>query len=509
MTRRFALSSLDMLALLLLLPMAPPLDAQGTQFYYLPSSETEVEDDRFGQVLAVGDFDGDGRDDMAVGIPFKEVDGVPGAGMVVVSYGGNSLPDQILTAEDSGLPLEAFANYGAAVVAFDLSGGDNADKLAVGIPGATVQGEKTGAVGLWSGNPGGLMFPSIWVAEENPRQPGQRFGASLAAIKNALFIGAPVTEVDGSNSGAIYVATLDPQFGLCIKERIDQTSANVEGNSEDGDGWGTSLDVIPGADQFAWLLVGAPQEDIGSVVDAGAAWELLVDPQIGECSPGSDPSVLSGTLFRQGNGTIPGAPETGDLFGFSVAFGDFDRAGIIDIAVGVPREDRESDGLGDAGCVHIIDDSPGHACLFADQISDYPALPGQQTGFALAAADWDLDGYQDLLVGMPGHDDVFGRAGAAAVVNGSSTGLQPRLSLPFFPSSGGSFFGYGTSVAFIGAWRSGITQLNFLVGEPGYDNWIQDLDRVGRVRRSEQPTGMIFGDGFETGSTSEWDATIP
>jgi hypothetical protein len=44
-------------------------------------------DDGFGSVIAAGDFDGDGFDDLAVGAPFDDVGGVENAGSVHLLYG--------------------------------------------------------------------------------------------------------------------------------------------------------------------------------------------------------------------------------------------------------------------------------------------------------------------------------------------------------------------------------------------------------------------------------------
>jgi hypothetical protein len=49
---------------------------------------------------------------------------------------------------------------------------------------------------------------------------------------------------------------------------------------------------------------------------------------------------------------VPGLTEDGDLFGTSLATGDFDGDGYADVAVGVPGEDDAS--AIDAGSVTVL-----------------------------------------------------------------------------------------------------------------------------------------------------------
>jgi hypothetical protein len=94
--------------------------------------------DSFGEALAVGDFDGDGFADLAVGVGFEDLGAIVDAGAVNVLYGTTSrltgTGSQLFTQDSPGVgsSAEGEDDFGGTLVAGDFDGDGFAD-LAVGV----------------------------------------------------------------------------------------------------------------------------------------------------------------------------------------------------------------------------------------------------------------------------------------------------------------------------------------------------------------------------------------
>jgi hypothetical protein len=123
--------------------------------------------------------------------------------------------------------------------------------------------------------------------------------------------------------------------------------------------------------------------------------------------------------------------EVRDQFGQSLAAGDFNGDGRSDLAVGVWFEDFCT--ICNEGIVQVLYGSPAGLTAAGDQIwhQDTPGIldsrnTGDQFGQTLDTGDFDGDGFDDLVVGVPWEE--FARAvsvdqGAVAVLRGSAAGL--------------------------------------------------------------------------------------
>jgi hypothetical protein len=152
---------------------------------------------------------------------------------------------------------------------------------------------------------------------------------------------------------------------------------------------------------------------------------------------------VGGQFFTQDSPGVPGAAEPDDGFGFALAVGDFDRDGFADLAIGVLDEDVGT--IADAGAVNVLYGTAGGLTGVGSQIltQNSPGVgsaaePGDNFGYALAAGDFDSEGFADLAIGAPGEDvGTLDRGGAVNILPGSAGGLTGLGSQLFTQNSPG------------------------------------------------------------------------
>lgn len=322
-----------------------------------------------GNALAVGDFDDDGYDDLAIGLRGQVVDGQSGAGAVMVVYGtagGLAAPGaRLFDRSNDGLtfaPRES-DRYGWALAAGDFDD-DGYDELVVGVPNATCPNgsDRGGGVVVLAGSAAGVVTSAtrIWrpgalgIGGDCATSGG--FGSALAAgefdslivTPDDLAIGAPTT----AGGGAVHViygsfdgldAARNQRLTPPVRPGIDSSAAR----------FGQVLANARLAYECAFitclghsLAIGAPFTDVDGVDAAGAVW--LVMPRLGESSldPASIRPILPKAPLR-----IAG-PHANEQFGASLAVGDFNDDSRTDLAIGAYLYD-EADAT-DAGAVQLL-----------------------------------------------------------------------------------------------------------------------------------------------------------
>jgi len=175
-------------------------------------------------------------------------------------------------------------------------------------------------------------------------------------------------------------------------------------------------------DGFDELVIPTPLEDLAGAPDAGGVAILYGSP---------DGPARKGDLFlSQATPGVPGATEPGDMFGQSIACGDFDSDGFGDLAVSAPGETNGS--KPDAGMVVVVPGSadgldPASSRHFTQGSVGAPGGNGvgDRFGWSLTACDFNGDGHGDLAIGAPG-ESVGGDhdAGSIHVLYGAGAGLR-------------------------------------------------------------------------------------
>jgi Ca2+-binding RTX toxin-like protein len=144
-----------------------------------------------------------------------------------------------------------------------------------------------------------------------------------------------------------------------------------------------------------------------------------------------DPSTGSRTRWTRDTSGLAGAgAAAGDFFGAALAVGDFDRDGYDDLVVGAPGADDS--GETDAGVIHVIYGSSSGLTTTGDQVFHQDTMgiegvaePGDQVGDVLTTGDFNCDGYDDVVIGVPNEEVSSGAgAGATQVLYGSSGGVS-------------------------------------------------------------------------------------
>ena len=289
--------------------------------------------DGFGCALARGDFDADGRVDVAVGAPGVDGVGVD-AGAVLLFRGVPAGQPFAAPVAPGWAGAAGRAEAGAALLGVDLDG-DDATDLVVGAPGT--DGSR-GALGVLYGpiDPTG----DLGAAPTRIRgaSGGDRFAGALAAADldgdglPELMVGGPGHAAGGAGAGAVWVFDA-PALGSGSFGANGAARLRLDGSVGDGAGsalWAGDEAALPG------LVVAAP----GASPAGSAVGVLYLLDALGAGVSSLSAAATGATWGR----------SVGDLEGVAIGGpGDLDGDGLIDLLIGTPALDQPALGLSDSG----------------------------------------------------------------------------------------------------------------------------------------------------------------
>lgn len=160
--------------------------------------------------------------------------------------------------------------------------------------------------------------------------------------------------------------------------------------------------------------------------------DVVVSSPLDDCGKGvihirSGGNVMSWT---RDTGGVLGVGACNQYFGTGLTVGDFDNDGYDDLAVSAPGASDTGDT--DSGAVHVFYGGSSGLSTVGDQLwnQDTVGIGGvaesyDYMGDTLDVGDFDCDGYDDLVVGVPREDLNAGAdAGAVHILYGSSGGVS-------------------------------------------------------------------------------------
>jgi len=327
-------------------------------------------------VAPIGDLDGDGTADLAVGAAGDDDGGSEDLGAVWILFlhpNGTVKSHQKISAVEGGFTgvLDNFDFFGGSVSSMGDLDGDGTTDLAVGASGDDDGGNGLGAVWILFLHPNGTVESHQKISAVEGGFTGvlddvDFFGRSVSSIGDLdgdgtadLAVSAIGDDDGGEDRGAVWVLFLAPDGTVASHQKISAAAGGFTGTLDDQDLFGAGVASLGDldCDGHADLAVGARGDDDGGAT-RGAVWILFLGP---------NGAVRLHTKVSDTSGGFLGPLDDGDSFGSSVAaLGDLDGDRNVDLAVGAPGDDDGGSGRGAAWVLYLDGDGCFEQTLFED-----------------------------------------------------------------------------------------------------------------------------------------------
>jgi hypothetical protein len=286
--------------------------------------------DQWGKNLTAGDFDGDGRADLAVGNTSNVVQVYRG-GITATGTAGRGRSSFKAPIQSGGT-----ARGPKNLTAGDVNGDRRTDLI--------VDGYETTSDYGWNRNyyvPG--TASGLNVSAAKPLRPGvitgigdingDGYGDIVSGwdYETRLSDGTPIPY--SGKGGKVWI-TYGSASGPGTVTGITQDSAGVPDAAETDDWFGSDLDLGDiNHDGFQDLAIASAGENAGAAADTGAV-TVLYGSQSGLRTTGAQ-------LFTQNTAGVPGENEDEDYFGYDVKLDDLTGDGRADLIVGSAENDGD------------------------------------------------------------------------------------------------------------------------------------------------------------------------
>lgn len=255
------------------------------------------------------------------------------------------------------------------------------------------------------------------------------FGSSVASMGdlngdgiNDIAVGAEYDGDGGYWSGAVWILMLNSDGTVSTYNKINESdlNINISGTPTFGSAMANIGDI--NGDGINDLAVGSRRDDDGGT-RRGAVWILFLD-STGEVSNYQKISSTQGNLGYN--------LDFEDYFGRSVAnLGDLNGDGINDIAVGAHRDD---DGAPNSGAIYILflnaDGTVSESQKISSTQGNLNTTLSTDCFFGVSiSTTGDLNGdcVNDILVGAPKQESIYGTTGAAFILYLNTDGTVNSL----------------------------------------------------------------------------------